>query len=107
MQLPHVCTSHAGFMVRMRYSRNLLIGARWEETFLPIQGKVTQNEWRDVEADFKTAWGDVKDPSPKEGRKTLFQQIPPFIVRCVVEEEKRKMTSHPIVIINDQTRPTS
>jgi hypothetical protein len=60
--------------MRMKYARDLGIGARkrWEDTFLPLSGKVTQNEWRDFEADFKTAWGEVKDSTPGEARRILI-----------------------------------
>ena len=39
------------------------------------------------------------DSSPEEGRRVFLHKIPQFILRWSVEEEERKMTTHPVIIM--------
>ena len=45
-------------------------------------------------------WGEVVDYSPKEGRRVLLHKLPQFLLRWIVEEKDRKMTTRPVVIVN-------
>jgi hypothetical protein len=74
---------------------------KWEEVFLFCQGKITIREWGEFEINFKSAMEDVKPtPSEEEARRVLVSKVPQFVLKWITEEEERKMTTNPMVIMN-------
>ena len=97
--------SYAGFRAWLahRYGGELRSTAREQLRALRprMEGKLRQEDWRDLWSRFKLLWSRVEDPSDEEARNWVLDRIPGAFRERLLREEAKKAKRNPTLKVGE------
>ena len=87
----------AKFETRYGGKQTAFMRKKWQEVSLPNVGKITTDDWRDFEINFKGCGMEVSDANPKDAYRLLVKKLPSCLLGWVYEHEHKMLRENPKV----------